>query len=530
MVGTGSTAEIENIKKVFREEKIILTEGGGWAKASGVFVFTDEDAAPGAPVVRAAVRDLVLWRKLDVAERPTAELTIQWLKDLPSNQALSQLDARRFRALLPRYAARIWKECEHWVNLAGEWVPTATLDYALTMQSLVSWNHLHGWVKQKTADLLRLPGDMSEVPPFSHLPHLASRIEERFCRDPLLPSPPERKVWLSHLGSELRRIELEDAGNTVHIQGLAAALADTTWQTTPGLETIPYLDGTPAGVPRQAEVLWLNKVLYVEDRPLARVARSVSQELGRAFRSQDIADAIKLCFDRSPEFITDYLEENFKLVPRDPVEPVAGVSTDDPPVVSGDLQILDSNDGGRLVDEERVVSDGSNGSTPEAGISSQAEVDGDREDDLGDADGLASGRFNRRRRRAIPTGSSIMELYVRNQGFQKDGEGRFVHADGSWIGKSYENRFPWERRSASGAIIRCYWPKDHCLEQEPLQLDADVWGLLDKFPDTYALVLSDPEGNVVELVGQRLRSMCHGGEVTLYPASYRLVYDHSRQQ
>ena len=51
-------------------------------------------------------------------------------------------------------------------------------------------------------------------------------------------------------------------------------------------------------------------------RAAARLARVVSQELGRTFRRQDIADAIKLCFDRTPDFVTDYMEENFNLVPR----------------------------------------------------------------------------------------------------------------------------------------------------------------------------------------------------------------------
>src|SRR5690606_6182302 len=89
-------------------------------------------------------------------------------------------------------------------------------------------------------------------------------------------------------------------------------------------------------------------------------------------------------------------------------------------------------------------------------------------------------------------------------------------------------RFPWEHRTAGGDLVRYYWPKDHCLEQEPLQLEADVWGLIEQHPDTYALILSNVEGAPVEVTGARLRAMRDGGEVTLYPATYRLVYDHDR--
>jgi len=121
-----------------------------------------------------------------------------------------------------------------------------------------------------------------------------------------------------------------------------------------------------------------------------------------------------------------------------------------------------------------------------------------------------------------------MERFAKSQGFRKDGEDRFFHESGSWIGKANGARFPWEHRTAGGDLVRYYWPKDHCLEQEPLQLEADVWGLIEQHPDTYALILSNVEGAPVEVTGARLRAMRDGGEVTLYPATYRLVYDRDR--
>jgi hypothetical protein len=69
-----------------------------------------------------------------------------------------------------------------------------------------------------------------------------------------------------------------------------------------------------------------------------------------------------------------------------------------------------------------------------------------------------------------------MARFALGQGYKADGEDRFFHADGSWIGRGNGARFPWERRSAGGEILRHYYPKDHCLEHEPLQLEADLWG------------------------------------------------------
>ena len=125
-----------------------------------------------------------------------------------------------------------------------------------------------------------------------------------------------------------------------------------------------------------------------------------------------------------------------------------------------------------------------------------------------------------------PAKPSIIERFAKAQGFRKESGERFFHADGSWIGRANGARFPWERRTATGDIVRYYWPKDHCLEREPLQLEADIWGLIDQHPETYALILSNIEGGPVEVTGARLRAMCDDGEVTLYPATYRLVYDH----
>jgi hypothetical protein len=136
----------------------------------------------------------------------------------------------------------------------------------------------------------------------------------------------------------------------------------------------------------------------------------------------------------------------------------------------------------------------------------------------------------RERHAPRPAKPSIIERFARSLGYQKESDERFFHADGSWIGKAHDDRFPWERRTAKGELVHHYWPKDHCLEQQPLQLEADIWGLMEKFPDLYALILSTPQGDPIEVPGARLRAMRDDGDLTLYPATYRLVFDNDRQQ
>ena len=75
---------------MFGTEKLIFTDGGAWATAGGVFLNADEEDVPGAAIVRASVQDLALWHKVGVADRPSADLALKWLSELPSEQSLSQ--------------------------------------------------------------------------------------------------------------------------------------------------------------------------------------------------------------------------------------------------------------------------------------------------------------------------------------------------------------------------------------------------------------------------------------------------------
>ena len=60
-------------------------------------------------------------------------------------------------------------------------------------------------------------------------------------------------------------------------------------------------------------------------------------------------------------------------------------------------------------------------------------------------------------------------------------EGRFYHEDGSWIERVFGNSFPWERYSASGELMQCYWTKEHCIEREPLQFTLGEGSMIPGF-------------------------------------------------
>ena len=118
------------------------------------------------------------------------------------------------------------------------------------------------------------------------------------------------------MGAELCRIELDDEGETGPGRAIAEHLARTAWRTSPTLEIIPYIDGAPAGTPKPAEVVWLERTLFVEPLPRAKLARLVPERLGKVFGRSDVTAALNYCFGRTADDVTEYVEENFKLAAR----------------------------------------------------------------------------------------------------------------------------------------------------------------------------------------------------------------------
>ena len=515
-----STDDARKIKNAFETENLILDQDGIWANSGNVFLTGDEEDVPGASVIRTSVLDLSLWPRVGVADRPSAELALQWLGTLGSEKALPADDARRVRALLARYPARIWNESGHWVNLLGEWVPVDTLDYALSMKTLFRWSHLHDWVKCKTADLQQLPVETVLTAPFSTLHALSELVEERLNQPPLPSGLDESCPWLTSFGTHLRRIDLADTAETERVRALAEAIAETSLIRSPKLEVISYLGGMPAGTARLVDILWLDRKLFVSPLSKAKLAKRVPEEVGKNLNA-DIRAALAYAFERSTKEIKDYLEENFTLGPeQQPEDSVDGSSPETEPA-DDDMTGHASED---IHGDEEPVEDDDLGSSDNDDPSQGTEPERQpRVSNPGPSDADVSSKPNASSPK--PPRPSVMERFALASGYKADGEDRFFHSDGSWIGRSEGARFPWVRRSASGEALRNYYPKDQCLEREPLEIEAEAWALLDQKPDAYSFILVSPEDKPVEVTGARLRALRDGGAISIHPAAYRLVYN-----
>ena len=499
-----STSEVQEIRTTFANDRLILTDQNEWANSDEVFLNSDIEGVPGAVLIHPSLRDLSFWRKIGVPERPTADMEIEWLKGLPSNGKLNATQTRRIRRMMPVYPGRIWSEAGHWLNLEGNWVPVGSLIYSLTMQSLSSWSHLFPGVKGKTADFQALSSETCQSHPFSALPTLAEAIEERFQGQSGLPNPLERP-WLTALGTGLQRIILDDPNQMERVRELAHRLSQTRWQVARGLKSEPYIDRTPVGTPRPIDVLWRAHLLYVQEGSAAKVARLVPQEIAKAFNLPVITEAIKLCYDRTPDFVHEYLEDNFDLAP--------------------------------FVDEEKLepsnTREAQSDSREDQGVGIESPQDGWLPGDVRPEDPTPLGYEDngdneplvpRPPRAARPPRRNLIDRFAQALGFAMNGNGKFEHTDGRSMGRTSGNAFPWELRSGQGDILQYYWPKEHCIQLEPLEMDADIWELCQRSPDLYSLVLMDVDGVPIRIRGSELVEMRERDRLVLFPASYRLEY------
>lgn len=521
-----ATSDAQNIVDAFKSERLILAHDGSWVTSGAVFLASDEEDVPGAAIIRNSVQDLSLWRRIGIADRPSADLAIRWLSELQTGRTLPPDEARRVRNLMSRYPDRIWHECGHWMNLASEWVEASALSYGISMQSLQAYSHLHDWVKRKTADLRQLSAETVGNAPFNSLLRLSSAVEERLDQSPLFSSGGERRDWLMAFGAELARIELNDPVETERVRTIAEQIEKTVWITAPKLEVIPYIDGVPAGTSRQADILWLEDTLYVGPLTKAKLAKRVPEEIGKSL-SAEIRAALAYAFERSSSDIKAYLEENFTLGVARVIantheqKPKEDIHASDQPDNTDAANTVAPADNSEHSTEP--VQDVDDHSTNETHLQSDDADDSAAPDD-DTLMGFSDPPNDRRPRTAAkPARPKLIQRFAVAHSFRPDGEGRFYKDDGSWIARTNGARFPWEHRAVNGDVIRYYYPREHCLENEPLQIEADIWSLLDQKPDLYAFILTSVDDKPVEVTGAELRTLRDEGGLSIHPATYRLV-------
>lgn len=508
-----TSEEVREIRELFESEPLILSESHGWVRSQEVFMSATADDVPDTPLIRPTLKDLELWRRIHVADRPNAELILQWLRELPAGEPLPAEVVRRVKPALARLGVTAWEQCGHWLNILNEWVPTSEIRYSVSMRSLTKTQELFPAIKQATADFQVLDFDSLDRYPFADVPSLASCLDEQVSSKAVQSFVGREKPWLECLAENLARIEVSSEVEQARLREAAIRLANTEWRQGVGLETVPCLDGVPVGAPRPVPAAWSGTTLYVAEASVAQMAAPVAREIARGFDHVAIGDAVKFCFERDPAFILDYLEQEFTLskslldIPPQPSEaPQQATETATGEVAVATASPTEEND--------------------DAPAEQQAESPVPKEQDSEQGSSLpppADPEPNRNhQRRERPEKPSLVERFAAAKGLRSDGNGKFIGADGTILQRTQDSVFSWELRQAGSEQGQFLMPLEHCLERESFVLDAEVWSMLGNSDVKHVLLLIAPDSSPILRTGSDLAQDIADGRIRLYPAKYRL--------
>lgn len=513
-----STQEINRVKEIFTTEPLIYSDQGTWCTSKDIFQNPDPHDNPGVTLVLPQLRNLQVWTRVGVAEKPTFELILESLKRLSSGQQLDPQTFKRIRSLIARAPIRVWNEYGHWISLDRSWIPVSELMYCYTMQSMFKYGELYPKIKQQTADFQELDVLTIAQSPFSNLKNLKSSLSYKISELPDNLEEPFVKSWTFHLGKKLKHIVLDDPLQQETIRKAAERLEKTVWQVFDNLKIIPFIDGTPAGQSSSPPVFWEGATIYVRDVKPVKIISSICDEIAPPFNSDEIREAIKICVERDESFIEEYLHSNFtfesiraqldqskKQLPFT-VLPAANLCDDlfEDPVNEVHHTIpaseISTENAEELVNTENLT---------------DAVMPSPLDDETQPAKLEAAVRLHR-------SEPSLMDIYTKKFNYvYDDEEKRYHHTDGSWLQRG-DDGFTWDMYSPEGEIAYRFWVSKHCLDTNGFEIDAGLYEQVKKSSDTCAFLLIDLEGQPITLTGEELLAQVVNEEIKVFPAKYRL--------
>lgn len=506
MISRLSTSDITDLGKTFEIERLIFTNQNSWVTSKEVFQYDDEQISVNVPLIFPKVRQLSLWSKIGVAERPTIELLIATLQDLKSGVPLDATALKRVRPLLNRAPLKIWNEYAHWLSLDGYWIPVSELSYGLSMQSLIKWGSLYPQIKRKTANLQMLNAETRNEVPFSQLKDLNSVIEYRLVENSSKLGKPILKQWITTLGCSLQRISHDSEPCQREIRSQAHRLTRTQWQHVQEINKIPCIEGTPAGEPQFDDVFWDEEMLYVRGKEPGKIVTAIGDEIGRQFPLDFMPEVVKTCFDRNDQFILDYLSSKFTLtefIEDSGSEKITEVApTVQPPTNPTDLH---STQGG--IPEDVIQG-------PEV-APTQSKPPGNESKPLDSVIELP-------RKREPRSTTPLINRFAAEFGYYWDDQkSRYINEDGTWLQK-IQGSFNYEMHDSEGNTIARFWLSDQSLDSGSIEINADLWEQIKQDLDHTAIVLTEENEQFKVLTGNELKQKIDEEELMLFVTKYRL--------
>ncbi len=502
-----------NIDESFRTRKLVLAANSTWQTSVEISIFPAEDDESGSEgVIHPMFKDYSMWRRLGVAERPSSERTLEWLKTLTPGRKLDGAEQLRVRRAIQREAQKIWVDVGNWLSLDGTWEAVSSFQYRITMQRLPRWEALDPASRRISADFRYVPAHICEEEPFCNIPQLADAVEYRVTK--VEPSRDGHPVpsWLRTLAEGLRRIRIGEGEQRDLVRGEATRMALTVWNWVGALEVTPYIANAPAGISNPVKVVWRERELLVEAGSAGRIHRFIVDELSVPFGAADlgraISKAIDACAGRDQEFIQDYLAEHFTL------------EEDAPPLPDKTFEQPQQPEA-----EESTTSAEENAAATDEDSASQSPVDDleDDEDLFDDMDGEEVDTPSTQTKRQPPA-PSLFEKYALSQGFRPAGDrSGFVHADGRRIVKA-DDPFDWEL-IRDGQTVQRYWVSRRSFH-DGVELPAELWTMTKHEPNETTWVVMGEQGSPRAFLGRDVVAQTDTGALGIFPAQFRIVQTH----
>ena len=492
--------EARTLENALTEERLVYTSDGTWETLNSVFKANPE-IVPGVFTLYPGARDLAMWDRIHLPEKPTVEMVLERLKTLPYGQTISAGDKERVRQILRVAPDLAWSQCKGWIDISGCWRNVGDFRWAACGYRINGL--LFDSLRQKTADLSLL-GEVSEA--FSvrvRLPILEVVIEQRLVT--ASPTGPASKPpWLETLSAAFSRLRLSEtsvsAGNDGADQNdrkQISRLSQTHWQEVVDLKTQPYLDGQPAGHQTTRKVLWLGNMIYAAGRPETHY-REVVEELCRHFHSPRIRSAISDCIGREADWITAYAEGHLDLDQRETI----GIPDD------GDLQtqqpgdepgvVIELNRGGK---EIRPNNEELMGEPPE-----------DQEKTKGPEQEPQSPKTH-----YGPTKKDAFRIFMERNGFTYSETINGYQNGNRCIKANNDGAFRWVEYDGNGEEKARYW-LGHGSLTHGVEIPAEIWDTAMADIQLYILFI---EGEHLTMYGlTQLRRMVEDGTASLYAPQY----------
>lgn len=495
----------ESVQKIFSQEKLILSEEKQWYSSKEIFQENPQQI-PGLAIVQKDLAPMKLWSFLGVVKQPTEQDAINWIKSIRSGSKLLGEDTKRVTAILRRYPERVLFECEHWLNLLGEWYPIQKMEWSAENRNQPF--SLFDWVRRKTADVSMLtnPGQflgqtnlqsLTEVLRFKVHEYRVKRISSS-------------TGWIKTLAENLLRIrnqkqtsniQFQEKLDFANIHQQAGRMLKTRMLFVQPLEATPYIDNQQAGYPEQSKVLWDEFDLLVLDSP-ENLHREMISALTLPFKDAIIQKTIADCIDRDEDWIRKYFQTYF----------ILAENSEDFVSYSQDQHEVDEKER----PEPRSISIASRQSEPR-----QDEIEEREESEPGEMDFQTEHESDSQRQRQ-PTmkPEERFSLFIRQEGFHWHAQNKsFKREDGTEILKE-TSIFPFVQYDPQGFAVRQFRLVEGDLEKGVI-IPAEVIELMRSGSNEYILIIQQ-ENIFVQYNWTHLSKLLKENRLLLQPSAYRL--------